>query len=139
MLRRCLLVVLSCCLVAVLFARAQNPANSPNVGSIRGTVIDTRTGQPLAGATVNVRGMWGSEGRSSTSTSQDGTFAVHGLPAGRYRVEASLSGYVDSSRAHDGFRGFPGTGMISVGAGQNVDDVLIRLAPAGSISGKIVN
>ena len=111
---------------------------SNQTGSIRGTVVDTRTGQPIAGASVTVRGVWGSEGRSSTATGPDGAFSLRGLPAGRYRVEASQSGYVDSSRLHEGFRGNPAA-MISVGAGQNVDDVIVRLAPAGSIAGKIVN
>jgi Carboxypeptidase regulatory-like domain len=111
---------------------------SNQTGSIRGTVLDTRTGQPVAGATVTVRGVWGSEGRSSTAAAPDGSFSLRGLPPGRYRVEASQSGYVDSMRSHEGFRGNPAA-MISVSAGQTVDDVIIRLAPAGSIAGRILN
>lgn len=135
MLRRFSLFLLLCCCVPDGFA--QNGAPAAQTGSIRGTVIDTRTGQPLPGATVAAHGIWGAEGRSSTGTAADGTFSLRGLPAGRYRVEASQSGYVDSSRSRDGFRG--GNGMISLSAGQNVDDVVVRLAPAGSIAGKIVN
>ncbi|HEY1679297.1 MAG TPA: carboxypeptidase regulatory-like domain-containing protein [Candidatus Sulfotelmatobacter sp.] len=136
MLRRFSLLLLLCC--CVLDGFAQNGAPAGQTGSIRGTVIDTRTGQPLAGATVIVRGSWGTQGRSSTSTGPDGVFSLRSLPPGRYRVEASKSGYVDS-RGREGFRGFSPNAMISLGDGQHVDDVVIRLAPAGAIAGKIVN
>ena len=140
MLRRFPALVLFILVGGVFCAAAQDRTSSNQTGSIRGTLMDTRTGAPLAGATITVRGMWGSDGRSSTATAPDGTFSFRGLPPGRYRVEASKSGYVDSSRAHDGFRGgAPGAGIISLSAGQSVDDVVIRLAPAGSIAGKIVN
>lgn len=140
MLRRFPAVFLLFLFAVILSADAQDRQVSSQTGSIRGTVIDTRTGQPIAGAMVIARGVWGSEGRTAASTGQDGTFALRGLPPGRYRMEASQSGYVDSSRSRDGFRGgSPGSAMVSVGAGQNVDGVMIRLAPAGSIAGKIVN
>ena len=65
-----LLLVLS--FVSATFAQE---TISNQTGSIRGTVLDTRTGQPVAGATVTVRGVWGSEGRSSTAAGADGSFS----------------------------------------------------------------
>ena len=125
------------CFGFLFHAAAQNAPANPTA-SIRGTVIDTRTGQPIAGATVVLRGQWGTPGRSSTSTGPDGMFSLRGLPPGRYRIEASQSGYVDS-RGRDGFRGFSPNATISLGDGQHVDDVVVRLAPAGMIAGKVVN
>jgi protocatechuate 3,4-dioxygenase beta subunit len=121
----------------VLLPRAQNLASSNQTGSVRGTVMDTRTGQPLAGASVTVRGAWGTQGRSSASTGPDGIFSLRSLPAGRYRIEASQPGYVNASRS--GFRGFSPTAVVVLSEGQHVDDIVIRLAPAGSIAGRIVN
>jgi protocatechuate 3,4-dioxygenase beta subunit len=141
---RYLPVVLLCLsFTAITPAFAQDHSNSTDTASIHGTVIDTRTSQPLNGATVALRSMQ-AQGRasawSSATTSSDGTFTFRGLAAGRYRLSASHNGYADPSGSREALYGArPGAALISLGAGQTLDDVVIRLAPTGVISGKIIN
>lgn len=57
-------------------------------GTINGTVRSATTSQPIAGATVSVRGI----GRS-TRTAADGSFAISDVPIGTQTVEVSATGY----------------------------------------------
>lgn len=114
---------------------AQDYSASSNTGSIHGTVIDTRTSQPIAGANVRLFSR-GADGRRSTTTAADGTFLFKGLSPGKYGVNASHEGY------SSGVRGMYRSGLgswVAVGAGQTVDDVVVRLAPTGVIAGRITN
>ncbi len=56
-----------------------------HAGDLRGLVIDPATGQPAAGVIVRLAGT-DVQARSGT----DGSFALRGLAAGRYTVEAQL-------------------------------------------------
>jgi 5-hydroxyisourate hydrolase-like protein (transthyretin family) len=129
-------------LAAALSVVAQERAASGVTGSIRGTVIDSKTGQPLNGATVALHSLQGSGEGNSVTTSADGRFSFAGLGAGRYGLSASHNGYLDSA----GDRGRPladlasKSGMtISLTAGQEIDDVVLRLTPTGVIAGRITS
>src|SRR5258708_40115131 len=106
---------------------AQGRGSAGDTGSIRGTVIDTKTSQPLNGATVALHSLQGSGEWNSVTTTPDGRFAFAGLGAGRYGLTASRNGHLDSP----GDRGRPladlasksGT-AISLAAGQEIDDVV---------------
>src|SRR5260370_10371308 len=121
---------------------AQEQSRNGVTGSIRGTVIDTKTSQPLNGATVALHSLQGSGEWNSVTTTPDGRFAFAGLGAGRYGLTASRNGYLDSP----GDRGRPladlasksGT-AISLAAEQEIDDVVLRLTPTGVIAGRIIN
>ena len=65
-------------------------------GAIRGTVRDERGGL-IRGAVVSAIGM-ATAPMSSTTTDQDGRFAITALPAGEYMVRAHLSGFTASRR-----------------------------------------
>ncbi len=65
---------------------ALTPAN----GTISGTVTDSSTGDPIAGATVTANGV-------SVSTGTDGTYSIE-VPPGTYDVTGSADGYEDSSK-----------------------------------------
>ena len=62
-------------------------------GTIVGRVLDGSTRQPLAGANVVVEGT-----QRGTLTRADGAFALPGVPAGTYRVQANLIGYAPDVR-----------------------------------------
>ncbi|MDZ7338423.1 MAG: carboxypeptidase regulatory-like domain-containing protein [candidate division KSB1 bacterium] len=62
-------------------------------GSITGTVRSKSTGQPIAGARVEVTGATGPFMRV-TFTGEDGAYAVTGLPSGGYFVHASARNYL---------------------------------------------
>jgi hypothetical protein len=60
----------------------------PGSGSIRGTVVDARTGVPLPGVLVSVTGT-----TREVVTATDGTFLLTDLPPGRQPLFVSLVGY----------------------------------------------
>jgi hypothetical protein len=66
---------------------AQQPSEGRS-GSITGRVVDRSTQEPLVGATVRVP-----ETRFGAITDREGGFAIDGIPAGTYRVQASSIGY----------------------------------------------
>jgi protocatechuate 3,4-dioxygenase beta subunit len=117
----------------------QEQTTSSYTSSIRGTVVDGRTSQPLDGATVVLRGLQGAGAGGSTTTAADGGFAFRGLAPGRYRLTASRNGYLDSNARgmNYGPRGFGA--MMSVNAGQEVGDIVLRLTLPGVISGRVTN
>ncbi|MFQ6674823.1 MAG: carboxypeptidase-like regulatory domain-containing protein [Fidelibacterota bacterium] len=59
-----------------------------NVGSIEGTVLDAKTGEPLPGANVVVKGTY-----YGAATGTDGRFTITGVSPGNYDLEVSMMGY----------------------------------------------
>ncbi len=82
LLRRVALLLLPLGLVAGL-AGAQEPT-----GRIVGTVTDSATGRPLAGAQASLLGT-----AQTATTSMEGRFEFLGVPAGRYVVHVRSVGY----------------------------------------------
>ena len=62
-------------------------------GTISGRVTDAASGQPLAGASVQVVGT-----THATRTAADGRFSLTGVPDGAQRVRVSLVGYSPAER-----------------------------------------
>jgi TonB-linked SusC/RagA family outer membrane protein len=67
--------------------RAQEPT-----GTIRGTVVDTATQQPLGGVTI-------AAGAYGTRSEMDGRFVITGVPAGTYNLRARMLGYMPVTRS----------------------------------------
>lgn len=74
------LILLSCLCFAVIMAYAQTK-------TITGKVTDQKTGQPLAGVTVSIRG-----GTVGTQTKEDGTFSLT-VPSNTRTITFSSIGY----------------------------------------------
>lgn len=55
---------------------------------LSGRVTDSKTGEPLAGATISV-----SDARTGTTTDSTGYYVLHNLPSGHTLVEVSYTGY----------------------------------------------
>src|SRR5260370_27107292 len=121
---------------------AQEQSRNGVTGSIRGTVIDTKTSQPLNGATVTLHSLQGSGEWNSVTTGPDGRFSFAGLGTGRYGLTASRNGYLDSPSGRGrplADLASPSAATVSLAAGQEVDDVVLRLTPTGVIAGRITN
>ena len=88
-----------------------------DAGSIEGTVTD-RDFVPLPDASVTA--FKGDEEVSSTSTEEDGTYMLIGLPTGSYRVEFSATGYEDREVSD-----------VAVTAGETTSGVDATLEPTG--------
>jgi hypothetical protein len=75
--------------------RDARPGTTPSgVAVVRGRVLAADTGKPLRRARITLTGPeLGREGRS-TSTSLDGRYEIADLPAGRYTIRVTRSGYL---------------------------------------------
>jgi protocatechuate 3,4-dioxygenase beta subunit len=96
--------------------------------SLAGTVVDAKTGAPVAGVSVEVGGgdFWSGDG-SSDITDDRGQFRVTRLSPGRYNAVARAArGYGHSE------------GSTLVGLGQHATGVVVKLYPAFQISGRVV-
>ncbi len=128
-------------LICANFSVAQQASTTSNTGSIRGTVVDSKSAQPLNGATVALRSLHGGGGEGNSAvTASDGAFSFAHVAPGRYRLVASHNGYVDSTGDRGASYGFRATGIsLSVAAGQDIDSVVVRLTPTGVITGRVTN
>lgn len=68
-------------------------ATGPAVCSVSGTVVDDRSGEPLAGVVLRIGGdyLW-------TVTDENGHFSIDRVQPGEYMLESSFLGYVAASR-----------------------------------------
>ncbi len=138
------------------------PAQSPTPGSVspgpqestlRGQVVDERTGQPIAGADVSVRYLVGNGKSCETdvcrdtpddinpalqthqqATGSDGRFEIKGIPPGDYRVTATPPGYVEPP-AWRSFDPIPEV-IVAIGAGR-ATTVDLPVQRPGAVSGRV--
>jgi hypothetical protein len=107
---------------------------APLTGRIGGRVLAADTGRPVAGARVFVSGPELPGGRAEI-TGDDGSFLFVGLPAGRYSVTVSRSGFVGLSYGQR--RPLqPGT-PLQLADGQNLAGIDFRLPRGSVISGHV--
>lgn len=129
---------------APLRPRRDRPAASTATGTARlaGRVIAADTGRPLKRARVSVNrslepGETYQDARVSriAVTDENGRFTVSNLPAGKYSVSATKTGYVTmASGQRRALRpGLP----IELADGQAVTDIDLRLPRGGVITGRI--
>jgi TonB-linked SusC/RagA family outer membrane protein len=85
-----------------LLFRPAGEATAQNTGTVRGTVTDQTTGQPLPATQVIIEGT-----SLGTITSETGTYLIPGVPVGTHTVEARRIGYATRSEEE-----------VQVGAGQ---------------------
>ena len=125
--RTALLIVV----LATVAAAAQNqPPAGERPGRISGRVVRTPDGAPLGKVTVALT----SELRGAllnVRTGPDGAFDFGDVPAGEYRVEAARSGYVQERD------GEASGEAVTVKGGRVSGPVVIRMQPAGVISGRV--
>ena len=99
-------------------------------GTVHGCVWDMATGKRIAGAEVKLE-PYHAEGEHPdpviTTTHDDGTFAVAGIPAAHYRVIASADGF--STRSQGTFQN----------RGETFEEYQITLAPVAQIIGRVVD
>lgn len=144
------LLRLAVCLAIVTVASAQTrdskqPLASKSLGQISGHVYRGSTSEPVSKAQVQLSGTTeetvnAAGGERIVRTAVDGAFVFPDLPAGTYQIEVSHNGYaqftwVQSERN----RRDPSseTTSITLQPGQIIDDVVLRLHPAGIIAGQI--
>jgi Carboxypeptidase regulatory-like domain len=121
------------------FAAAQTTtapqAILPNADRVAGTVVSKTDGHPLARARVTLRDTKDSRKFESQVTAEDGKFEFHGVPPGKYSLTGAKRGFITA--AYDQHQQF--STAIVTGVGIDTDALLLRLAPAAVISGKILD
>ena len=128
-----------CLLVAQPHTAAQTaippqaiPANGDRVA---GTVVSKTDGHPLARARVTLRDTKDSSKFESLVTAEDGKFYFQGVPPGKYSLIGAKRGFITAAYdQHDQF-----STAIVTGAGIDTEALILRLAPAAVISGKILD
>ena len=89
-----------------------------NPGNVTGTVVDSN-GAALSGATVTAAGL-------TTSTTDDGSYALNNLPAGQTTIKASLTGFQSGS-----------TTVTVVAATTTAAPAITLVSGSGSITGNV--
>jgi hypothetical protein len=113
---------------------AQQQAEPPPAGAISGRVLAADTGRPVKLARVFVAAPQLQEGRAAF-TDDSGAFDITALPAGRYSVSVSKTGFISLSYGQR--RPLqPGT-PLQLGDGQQIKGVDFRLPRGGVIAGHV--
>ena len=108
-----LLLALVCLLPAAMFAQpGPKSVNGPADGVIVGQVFDADLGDPIEYANVVLYRQRDSSLVNGTVTRVDGSYALTGVPAGRFYVEVSFMGF--RLRRVDGVQVAPG-GRVDLG------------------------
>jgi hypothetical protein len=115
---------------------ARGPAAAVGTGVVRGRIVAGDTGLPLRRARVMLITLGKGEPRVTLSDA-DGAFAFDGLPAGRYQLHGSKARYVDGTLGarRPGAVGRP----FELADGQAFDSVVLTLAAAGVITGRVLD
>jgi hypothetical protein len=119
-------------------ARPLRPGETPPKGTavIRGYVLAAGSGSPIRRAQVRAMAM-NVGGGGVTSTDAQGRYEIKDLPAGRYTISASKSGYV-AGQFGQRRAGEPGT-PIEILDSVVADKVNFTLARGGVIAGHILD
>ena len=124
------------CLLAVQDAGPQSPA-SQKPGSLAGQVVSL-AGEPIRKAQVLLRRVDGRDAQPFAAVSDSGgAFVFPELQPGRYIVSAEKPGYV-----HQEFGASQASRVgttISIGPGQEVTGIVMKLAPQAVIAGKVLD
>ena len=107
--------------LAALSALAAAPALAQPRGAIAGTVISDASGQPLAGASVTVRGR-----ATPALTDSAGRFNLADVPTGTLIMQVKAVGFASASRIVDIEAGKTLSIDVALGAAQDLPEVLVK-------------
>ncbi|HTM33751.1 MAG TPA: carboxypeptidase-like regulatory domain-containing protein [Vicinamibacterales bacterium] len=107
--------------------------------TLRGVVMAADSGTPLRRAQVRVMASGGGPaGVHLTQTDAQGRYEVNELPAGRYTISVSRSGYVTTQFGQRNPNQMSGT-PVELANGQLLEKINFALQRGGAISGRIVD
>jgi len=121
-------------LLTAWLASAQQPPPAAKTSSIAGTVVKEPGSEPLKKVLVQV--IAEHQGESYTaSTDTDGHFRVDKVALGRYNIFFEKTGFAGVNA-----RGLKSdTNVLTVQAGQPLEDLLFRMLPTAVISGRVTD
>jgi len=117
---------------------AQIPASKPPSNcTVQGQIIQQPGGQPIRKVNVRLSGTAEEQGDAAdlvAVTDADGHFKIEDIKPGTYRVGYDRSGFVDAEKRHHGTRM-----LLSLEAGQEMNDLVFHMVPAAVITGKVTD
>ena len=113
-----------------------NSATPTGTARIRGQIVSADTGTPLRRATVRIAAGELRINRS-VNTDAEGRYELAELPAGRYNIYVSQSGYVSLQFGQR--RPFESGRPLDVGEAQTVEKIDFALPRGGVIAGRITD
>lgn len=123
-------------LLAVLPAWAQQRATQSSAKfEISGKVVNAVTGDVVRGARVRIAPTTRGQDFQTTDSAADGSFIFRNLAPGKYVLGAQRAGYPQQLFEQHG----PFNTGIAVGPNKVSTDILFRLPPEGSISGRVLD
>jgi Carboxypeptidase regulatory-like domain len=123
---------------AMLVLASALAASAQSGGSVSGRVVSSVRGEPVAGATVTLRGLDDGPAQTYiTKTAADGRFSIANMVPGTYEPRPSKPGY--EQRTPDHFATAKDFPPLTVEAGRAADPVELRLIPDGVIAGKVLD
>jgi hypothetical protein len=126
---RIILDFMICIAVAPGLYSFQNPAAAASGGTIRGHVLQSKSGEPVKKAVVIVRR--GEEPGTGAVTDASGAFQFDNLEAGAYTLSTERAGFIldpESERM-----------VVNIKAGPDNSEVILRLISTGAISGRVLD
>ena len=114
---------------------ARGPAPAVGTGVVRGRIVAGDTGLPLRRARVMLHALGGGEPRVTLS---DGEARSRSTPSPRGVTRARLEGALRRRQAGRAATGRPGP-AVRVADGQTFDSVVLTLAAAGVITGRVLD
>jgi hypothetical protein len=140
--RRCgvpsllLVACYACTAGAQLPATARGTTEQSTQGyRISGRVVDGRSGAMLQRCVVEIVDVKGGPVSHTLLTGEDGRFSFDGIPASKYRLSASKSGFLtEAYEQHDNY-----STAIAVGPGLISEDLLFRMTPGAIFSGAVMD
>src|SRR5262249_12417032 len=101
---------------------------------IAGTVVDAKTGSPLARVRVQITNVKSASNSQSVVSGDDGRFELR-ANAGKFTLEGAKRGYITS--AYDQHEQF--STSIVTGAGVDTENLVLRISPAAVLSGRVLD
>lgn len=131
------LFALTAATVAQQAAAQQQEQTPPAASVVSGTVIDVTTQEPLAKVLLRMVVAEPQVQIYTAQTDAEGEFSIREVVPGRYMMNVFRNGFVFADRAVGGSirRG----GVIDVGAGQILDDLVVGMQPAAVITGRVLD
>jgi protocatechuate 3,4-dioxygenase beta subunit len=117
---------------------SQTTNTDPEPATIEGTVLDAKTGAPVAKARVMLLRTSGrNRTRLATVSNSGGAFRIEDVPPGDYRLWAEKNRYSHSSYGSKS-PGRPGA-TVNVPAAGNLKEMNIELTPAAVVTGRVTD
>jgi|GEM_PF-2094832 len=126
-------VVVGMCFAGLL--SAQYFFDTDARGTISGLVVNARDGRPMPRVQVLLQPVSDTEPSVAVTTVENGKFRFRNLLSGYYSLRATQAGFLPASFAETEFTRLPY--VFGLMPGENLKDIVIRLRPAGVISGKV--